>query len=239
MLEAKELTLAARVSDVSCALASGEIAAICGPNGAGKSSLLELLAGLTRPYSGEVLLDRQPLVAASDRHKRIGYLPQSAEIAWDVTVRALVELGRIPHRDTAAGPVDRAIEALDLAGLTDRRAQTLSGGEAARVMLARVLAGEPDWILADEPLSALDLSHQIALMQHLRRFADTGVGVVIVLHDLAMAMNHADRVLVLQDGRLVADAPPALALDVAQIERTWGVRTQWLGEDGARALAAV
>ena len=239
MLEAKELTLAGRVSDVSCAFSTGEITAICGPNGAGKSSLIELLAGLARPDGGEVMLDSRPLANQADRPKRIGYLPQSAQVAWDVTVRSLVELGRIPHRDSAHEPVDRAIQALDLTDLTDRRAQTLSGGEAARVMLARVLAGEPDWILADEPLSALDLSHQIALMRHLRRFADAGGGVVVVLHDLAMAMNHADRVLVMQDGALVADAPPTLALEPQQIERTWGVHTQWLGEEGARALAAL
>ena len=239
MLRAQGVALSKRVCDVSCNFAPGTITAICGPNGAGKSSLLELLAGLASPDAGEILLGDRPLASRSDRHKRLGYLPQTVVIAWDVTVRALVELGRIPHRDTADAPVDAALEALDLGQLAHRRAQTLSGGEAARVMLARVLAGEPDWIVADEPLSALDLSHQIALMRHLRRFADRGGGVVVVLHDLAMAMNWADRVLVLQEGALVADGPPTRALDTQQIERVWGVRAQWLGEEGARALVAV
>jgi iron complex transport system ATP-binding protein len=112
----------------------------------------------------------------------------------------------------------------------------LSGGEKARALLARVLAGEPDWILADEPLAALDLGHQIALITHLRQAARNGAGVVLVLHDLALAMNHADRVLVLDRGGLVAEGAPEEALDPAIIERVWGVPACWLGEPGARAL---
>jgi iron complex transport system ATP-binding protein len=115
----------------------------------------------------------------------------------------------------------------------------LSGGEKARVLLARVLAGEPRWILADEPLAALDLGHQHALIGHLASAAAAGAGVVLVLHDLALAMNHADRVLVLDSGHLVADGPPAAALGPALIERVWGVPARWLGEPGARALVAV
>jgi iron complex transport system ATP-binding protein len=101
-----------------------------------------------------------------------------------------------------------------------------------------VLAGEPDWILADEPLAALDLGHQLALVTHLRQAAQDGAGVVLVLHDLALAMNYADRVLVLDQGRLVADGTPKEALDTAIIERVWGVPARWLGKTGARALVA-
>ena len=236
-LAAQTLSLAGRLHDVSCAMEKGAITAICGPNGAGKSSLLQVLAGLLEADAGEVTLDSENLASRDGRAKRLGYLPQAPEIAWDVTVRSVVELGRIPHRDAAKAPVEAAIKAMDLAGYENRRAQALSGGEQARVLLARVLAGEPEWILADEPLAALDIGHQQALIGHLKREARAGRGVVLVLHDLAMAMNHADRVLVLDEGRLVADAGPAEALSSEGIAQVWGVETRWLGEEGARALA--
>ena len=236
-LAAQNLSLAGRVEGVSCTLEKGGITAICGPNGAGKSSLLQVLAGLLDADAGQVSLDGRSLASLDSRAERLGYLPQAPEIAWDVTVRSVVELGRIPHRDAAAAPVESAIAAMDLAGYENRRAQALSGGEQARVLLARVLAGEPEWILADEPLAALDIGHQQALVGHLKREARAGRGVVLVLHDLAMAMNHADRVLVLDGGRLVADAAPSEALSNKRIAEVWGVATRWLGEEGARALA--
>lgn len=238
-LSAHDLGVAARLTDVSLALEPGTITAICGPNGAGKSTLLETLAGLLVPQSGHVRLGDTTLAAMTPRARAqaIGYLPQQAEIAWDVPVRRIVELGRMPHRDARAAPVGDALAVLDLTGLADRRAQALSGGERARVLLARVLAGEPEWILADEPLAALDMAHQLALLAHLRRAAERGVGVVLVLHDLALAMNHADQVTVLDRGRLAAHGPPEQALAADMIARVWGVAAHWLGEPGHQALA--
>lgn len=239
-LSAASITVAQRLEGVDCSLQAGAITAICGPNGAGKSTLLQTLAGLHAPDLGEVLLDGSNMASLHprERARRIGYLPQSAEIAWDVSVRSLVELGRLPHGDRMAEPVDAALSALDLASFADRRAQSLSGGEAARVLLARVLAGEPEWILADEPLAALDLGHQLALISHLRAAAAKGCGVVIVLHDLAHAMNHADHVLVLDRGRLVACGAPDEALSADRIRDVWGVDAAWLEEAGRRALVA-
>ncbi|HTM94503.1 MAG TPA: ABC transporter ATP-binding protein, partial [Croceibacterium sp.] len=120
----------------------------------------------------------------------------------------------------------------------ERPVSTLSGGEKARALLARVLAGEPAWILADEPLAALDLGHQLALLARLLAAAEAGAGVVLVVHDLALAMNHAARVLVLDRGKLEADAPPEQALAEEVIARVWNVRAGWLGDRGARALIA-
>lgn len=239
-LAATSVSLAGRLVDVSFALEAGTITAICGPNGAGKSSLLQILAGLLHTDSGVIKLGADTLDAMTPRTRaqRIGYLPQAPEIAWDVPVRSLVELGRFPHGDGRKEPVDAALDALDLRGFEHRRAQSLSGGEAARVLLARVLAGEPEWILADEPLAALDLSHQLALIRHLRRAANEGMGVVLVLHDLGIAMNHADRVLVLDYGRLAADGTAQEALSPARIAKVWGVATKWVGETGARGLIA-
>ncbi|MGI8942890.1 MAG: ABC transporter ATP-binding protein [Qipengyuania sp.] len=239
-LSASELTVTERLNDVSLRIEPGCITAICGPNGAGKSTLLQALAGLLKPDHGAVRLDGRDLASLEprERTKRIGYLPQSAEIAWDVTVRSIVELGRMPHGDRRADPVDAALDALDIEHLAGRRAQSLSGGESARVLLARVLAGEPQWILADEPLAALDLAHQLALLGHLRRAADGGAGIVLVLHDLAHAMNHADRVVVLESGRIAAEGAPDRALSPSVIERVWGVSTRWLFDEGRGALVA-
>lgn len=227
------------LDSVSTALEPGQITAICGPNGAGKSSLLLALAGLLAPQAGEVSLDTAELSSLSPRNRAeaIGYLPQSADVAWDVAVESLIALGRLPHRDGATEPVEAAIGALDLQDLRHRPVSQLSGGERARALLARVLAGQPQWILADEPLAALDLSHQLKLIAHFKACAASGKGVVIVLHDLALAMNHADRVLVLDQGRLVADGSPTDALSSKIIEGAWGVGAEWIGNAGAKALA--
>ncbi len=239
-LEALNLSLRGRLADVSATLEPGRITAICGPNGAGKSSLLQCLAGLLAPDAGCVALDGGDLARLHPRTRAqaIGYLPQDGEVAWDVAVRSLVALGRLPHRDRGTAEINAALLALDLEDLSDRPVSRLSGGERARALLARVLAGTPRWILADEPLAALDIAHQLRLLAHLRRAANGGAGVVLVLHDLALAMNHTDRVMMLDVGRKAADGTPEEALSADVIENVWGVPAVWLGEPGSRALAA-
>ncbi len=253
MLAAQNLTLTRGgkpvVESFSAALVPGAITAIVGPNGAGKSSLLLGLAGLLEPAAGSVMLDGQALAAIAPRTRAqaIGYLPQTPDIAWDVAVENLVALGRLPWRDRGTAAVEAALSALALEPLRHRPVSQLSGGERARVLLARVLAGEPRWILADEPLAALDLAHQLSLIAYFKACAragqggggqGAGQGVVVVLHDLAIAMNHADRVLVLKDGRLIADGPPEVALAADVIAQGWGVAARWLGDAGERALVA-
>lgn len=238
MLTARDLTLPGRLAGVSLDLHPGELTAICGPNGAGKSSLLASLAGLEP--AGEVRLAGVSLAAMPPRERArgIGFLPQSAEVAWDVAVETLVGLGRLPWGDADPAAIGAALAALDLEPLRARPVSRLSGGERARALLARVLAGTPRWLLADEPLANLDLAHQLALLAHLRRLAGQGLGVAVVLHDLAHAMNHAGRVVVLDGGRIVADGPPETALAAGVIARVWQVNARWLGEPGARALVA-
>lgn len=249
-LRADNLVLPGRLAGVSLTLQPGEVTAIVGPNGAGKSSLIACLAGLLHPASGSVCCHGDDLAALPPRARarRIGYLPQTPEIAWDVTVETLVSLGRLPwqgaalHRAHAsaaqdAAAVSAALAAMDLDSFRQRSVVRLSGGERARALLARVLAGEPAWLLADEPLASLDLAHAAALVRLLRDQAAAGRGVVLVLHDLATAMNRADRVIVLEQGRVVADGPPAEALDARLVGRVWQVEARWLGEPGARALA--
>lgn len=244
MLGAMDLALAGRLAGITAELRAGEVTAICGANGAGKSSLLGALAGLVPLDGGQVRLEGNPLttLAPELRAQAIGYLPQSADVAWDVSVEVLVGLGRLPWRTLAAedrAAVQAAILAMQLGTLRHRPLSQLSGGERARALLARVLAGQPRWLLADEPLANLDLAHQLALLAHFRALAGQGLGVVLVLHDLAQAMNHADRVLVLSGGALMEDGPPQQALRSEAIARHWGVQAQWLGERGAQALAII
>lgn len=239
ILACHDLTVPGRLTDLSAALRPGELTAICGPNGAGKTTLLRALAGLE---AGPVTLGETALaqIPPRERAMAIGYLSQHAEPAWNLTARALVRLGRLPHRTSRAeddAAAAAALAALDCAHLADRGIHTLSGGERARVLLARVLAGQPRWILADEPLASLDLAHAAALLRHFRALADQGVGVVLVVHSLAHAMNHADRVIVLEQGRLAAEGPPRTALSEEIIEHVWRVRAQWTGPTGARALS--
>ena len=247
MLSATDLTLARGgrtiLAGVNVTLRAGEVTAILGPNGAGKSTLLAALAGLIAPVEGTVRLagDAMTEIAPVQRARMIGYLPQAGEVAWNLSVRALAGLGRMPWRGMSspakdAVAVEQALAAMDLATLADRPIQTLSGGERGRALLARVLATEADWILADEPLAALDLAHQLALTAQFRALAEQGKGVVLVLHDLALAMNHTDRVLVLGEGGVIADGAPEIVLTADVIARGWGVRADWLGEPGARAL---
>ena len=239
MLAASDLALAGRLRGVSAVLRPGEVTAICGPNGAGKSTLLACLAGLLAADAGAVALDDQPLASlpARARAQAIGFLPQSPEVAWDVSVATLVALGRLPWGDRDMAAIGAALSAMELDNLRDRPISQLSGGERARALMARVLAGEPRWLLADEPLANLDLAHQLTLLARLRAEADAGRGVVLVLHDLAQAINHADRVLVLEGGKLVEDGPGETALAADVIARVWGVQARWLGAPGSRALA--
>jgi iron complex transport system ATP-binding protein len=220
---------------VDAALKPGEVTAVLGPNGAGKSTLLGCLAGLRRPDRGTVLLDGAPLaeMAPRARARRIGYLPQSAETAWPIEARILVGLGRTPFigaRGLSAEDamvIDAALEEAGARDLADRIVTTLSGGERARVLIARALAGEPDWLLADEPLTGLDPGHQLDAAELFRTLArERDCGVVVTLHDLSLAARMADRVLVLAEGRVLADGPPGEALSPAVLARAYGIRAQ-------------
>lgn len=181
--------------------AAGAVTALCGPNGAGKSTLLRALAGLL------------PGGQANPRHT--AYLPQGARCAWGLTVRQVASLGRIPHGDINAAAVDAALAACGVTALADRRVDEVSGGQARRAMLARVLATEPECLLLDEPVADLDPAACHEVMRLLRRFADDGGTVVVVLHALELAAQYAGRLVVLQAGRMIADGAPADVLPMA------------------------
>ena len=228
----------ALLQDMNLAVRPGELLGIVGTNGAGKTSLLRALVGLTRPTSGGVLLDGRALGSwpADARARRLAYLPQGHAVHWPLPGRELVALGRLPHGDAqrASGrrAIDQAMAATDTLAFGAAIVQTLSGGERARVLLARVLAGEPAVLLADEPLAALDPAHQLRMMALLQQQAGAGCAVAVVLHDLALAARFCTRLIVLHQGRLLADGAPAEVLDEPTLTRAFGIEALRLHHGG-------
>lgn len=226
---------------VDLTLRPGEVGAVLGPNGAGKSTLLSVLAGLRKPGEGQVWLGERSLadIAPDALALERAVLPQDSGVAFDFSVQDVVELGRYPHRlnptSDEAGIVRAAMALTDVGHLAHRAIKSLSGGERARAQLARVLAqiwhplpdGRPRWLLLDEPTAALDLRHQHETLATVRRWArEQGVGVLAVLHDLNLALRYADRVWVLDHGRLQASGAPAQVLTPALLQRVWQVQAR-------------
>lgn len=216
------------VDDVSLAVHGGELVAIIGENGAGKSSLMRAMAGYAAASSGRVMVDGLDVgaMSARERARMIGWLPQEMPLAWPVKVRDAVAIGRYAHgglpgrlSDVDAAAVGRAIVECDLTRFADRSTAHLSGGETARVHLARTMVGEAPVLLADEPVAALDPRHRLAVMRLFRGLADRGAAVAMVLHDLALAARFADRIVGMKAGRVLVVGPP---VDV--------VTSGWIGE---------
>jgi iron complex transport system ATP-binding protein len=220
------------VAGVSVTLRTGEFVALVGPNGAGKTTLIRALAGLL-PSEGRIAVDGRALdeLPPRERARRIAYLPQGNVFHWPLAVADVVALGRAPHADPFSRPslddrtaVERALAVTDLKDFAARPVTTLSGGERARVALARALATQAAVLLADEPTVSLDPRHQLAVMELLRGAARSGGAVLAVVHDLALAARFADRVIVMDKGRIAADAAPGEALTAERIAAVFGVR---------------
>ncbi|WP_067821509.1 heme ABC transporter ATP-binding protein [Nocardia inohanensis] len=213
---------------VDFAVAAGEIVALVGPNGAGKSTLLAALAGELDLTAGTVELDGQPLTHWShlDMARRRAVLPQSHTVGFPFTAREIITMGRAPwartpRQDHDEHAIAAAMAATDVAHLAARAFPALSGGERARVALARVLAQDAPTILLDEPTAALDLGHQEQILRLARDRATAGAAVVVVVHDLGVAAAYADRVAVLDSGRIVADGPPRAVLTTELLTRVY------------------
>ena len=222
------------------AVARGELVGLIGPNGAGKSTLLKVLAGLLRPSAGTVQLDGAALNAVPARQlaRRIGYLAQGAPAHWPLQVEKVVALGRLPHLSWYQQPgaadqaaIERALALAEVAHLRERIVTTLSGGERLRVLLARVFAAEPQLILADEPVAALDPYHQLHVMEILRDHAHRGGGAIAVLHDLNLAARFCDRLVLLDHGRLVCAGGAREVLDNDHLREVYGIEAR-LDEQG-------
>lgn len=204
------------LEDVDLEVHAGEIVAVVGPNGAGKSTLLAAMCGDVSVAAGSVVIEGDPLEewSTAELAMRRSVLPQATTLAFPFTVDQVVRMGRAPWAGTPLEELDDlavadALAVTESAEFAPRRFHTLSGGERARVALARVLAQQTSLLLLDEPTAALDLRHQELVLEVARRRADEGAGVLVVLHDLGLAAAHADRVAVLEQGRIVATGPPA------------------------------
>lgn len=232
------------VSDCSFTLNAGQFIAIVGPNGAGKSTLLRVLAGVI-PYRGALRFAGEELAKMNlaARARGIAYLPQNGGVYWPMRVRDIVALGRLPFGATLQrlSPsdtilVERAMEDCNVTEFAERSAPSLSGGELSRVLLARLIASDAPIILADEPAASLDPAHQIAVMQLLERKAAEGKTVVAISHDIALAARYAERMIVMEDGRIAAADTPTALLDSGILERIFRIRFHRIAVEGGTAL---
>ncbi|MCX4452420.1 ABC transporter ATP-binding protein [Streptomyces sp. NBC_01728] len=228
----------ALVDGVTLTLRPGETVGLLGPNGSGKSTLLRLLAGTLAPTAGVVTLDGRPLPEVGRRAtaRRIATVEQHAHTQTELTVQDVVALGRIPHCRAWIPPTatdtEAVTEALARTGLTELAGQswhTLSGGERQRTQIARALAQEPRELLLDEPTNHLDIQYQLDLLDLV---ASLPVTTVVALHDLNLAAMYCDRLLVLRDGRAVAEGTPAEVLTPALIGQVYGVRAEVTQDPG-------
>ena len=219
------------LKDISFSLSKGEIVSIIGPNGSGKSTLLKLIAGIEEPQAGTIHINKRPVHSINRRNlaQVLGYLPQNIESDFDYSAEEVVALGRFPHLKGIGflsqedyQVVARCLEATDILHLRDRSLSTLSGGEKKRVLLASVLAQEPEILLLDEPTASLDIHHQIRFYSLLRRLAAEGLGIMVVTHDINLASVFSSRLLVLKEGRIVTEGIPQEVIKEGVMESVYG-----------------
>ncbi len=233
------------LNDVTVAAERGQLLGIVGPNGAGKSTLLRVLAGLRNCARGDTWYDGRPRSSFAPQQfaRALSYLAQRGPIAWPLTVERLVALGRLPYAPTwgvqdtqGDAQISDALHDTDTSHLRERVVDTLSGGELARVLLARALAVGGSALLADEPVAALDPYHQLQVMEILRARADAGHTVVVVLHEITLAARFCDRLILLDAGRVAATGLPMDVLTDQNLHATYRVTALRGEHDGASYL---
>lgn len=244
MLSAKNLTVALGgkqvVKEIGFDAKPGEFIGLIGPNGAGKTTLLRALLGLL-PSQGEIRLDDKDLrrMTGAERARALAYLPQERDVAWPLSVHALVSLGRSALKPVFVGLdaadaalVETAMQRMGVTPFRDQPVSELSGGERARVLIARLLAQDTPLILADEPVAGLDPAHQLGLMETFAALAREGRTVVASLHDLGLAAQHCTRLILLDAGKLVADGTPDAVLTLELLEQVFAIHAHIIRLDG-------
>lgn len=238
-LSVTDLTLTvgqtALVDQANFRLAPGEFIALLGSNGAGKTSLIRTALGIQKPTAGSSLLGGADVarLSAVERARQIAYLPQTRPLAWPSRVRDVVALGRFSHGTPMARlkgddlrAVNQAIADCDLINLADRNADTLSGGEQARMHCARAFAAEAPLLVADEPTAALDPFHQFQVLDLISGFVEKGGGALVVMHDVQLAARYATRLIWMKRGRIIADGAPSQTLTPDRVHEIYGVRAE-------------
>ncbi|WP_044283264.1 ABC transporter ATP-binding protein [Candidatus Endolissoclinum faulkneri] len=229
---------------ITISVKAGEMIGLLGPNGSGKSTLLKILACLSEPSEGDVLLNGKPIIRLNRKSiaRTIGYLPQGANSTWPISAREIVMLGRIPFLSSLSkisevdhSAVNNAMLATDTTHLSKREVTKLSCGERMRIMIARVLAGDPSLLLLDEPVTGLDPRHQLEAMILLKQLALTGRSSLMVLHDITLAARFCDRIYVLNNGRIISEGFPSEALNIEIMASVFGVETRRI-EEGNEVL---
>ena len=235
------------LDDISFKLNRGEFTGLIGPNGAGKSTILRLLMGLLKSTAGEIRFDNKPLGEIPPRElaRRVAYLPQEDEVHFPFTVGEIVMLGRWPHSGGAFfdSETDRvaSLHAMELVGISDwsgRLITELSGGERARVTLAKAIATEPEILLLDEPVSELDLRYQTEVYRLLKSMTAKGTGVVVVAHDIGSISRWADRLILLSGGKILADGVPGDVLNEKILEDAYGTPVKIISDGQDMAIFA-
>ena len=222
------------IEKLSASIRPGEFVTVVGANGAGKSTLLKTLAGLTKPQSGRVTVDGAPLsdMPSRDVARAIAYLPQDRIVHWPMTAERVVALGRLPHRSFAAAETENdrdaiqtAMARMDVVSFAQRPIVALSGGERARVLVARALAQQARYLIADEPTAGLDPAHALHLFAEFARIASEGNAVITASHDLSMGLRYATRVILLSRGKCIADGAASAVLKNDLLAQAFGIET--------------
>ena len=233
------------LKDASIDVPAGKLVGLIGPNGAGKSTAIKSILGFVDIQQGTFKLDGVDManLFLQERAKKVAYMAQGAPVHWPLTVERTVELGRTPHMNPwqkisadDAAAVEAAMQKADCIQFRERLVTTLSGGERARVLLARTLAVGAGYTLADEPIASLDPAHQLQVMECLKAEAKRGVGVMVVLHDLGYALRYCDKLILLHEGGVLAEGSPAEVLTPENLKRAFGVEVARWDDGGTQYL---
>lgn len=222
------------LQELSIEFHAGEMTAVVGPNGAGKSTLLSVLSGVRDEYTGSCRLEQGEISRwrKADLAKRMAFIPQMVRLEFPFTAEQVVLMGRTPYcRGLFESPDDREVvrrsmEMTDSWEFADREFRRLSGGERQRVILASALAQQPAVLLLDEPTTFLDLKHQISIYALLKRLARGGMAVIAVTHDLNLAANYSERIVVISRGRIAADGSPREVLNPELLRTVFEVEAE-------------
>ena len=225
------------VDQANFSLGANELIALMGANGAGKTSLIRLALGLEKLNTGKVCFNGQPIsrISVKEKARKIAYLPQQRSLAWPLSVRDVVSLGLYGREvgrfdESLQGAVEEAIYKCSLEKLADRKTNSLSGGELARVHCARMLAAGTPLMIADEPTLSLDPYHQFQIMSIFSEYVSLGGGVLVVLHDIQTAARYSSRLIWMKEGRIVGDGSISETLNENMIEQVYGVGAQIKGD---------